>query len=37
LDRPDNYQEVLAKCYVAMAEVDYDLKKWREETGREEK
>jgi hypothetical protein len=22
------YQNVLAKCYVAMAEVDYDLREW---------
>lgn len=24
-----NYQDVLAKCYVAMSEVDYDLSTWR--------
>jgi hypothetical protein len=23
-------QTLLAKCYVALAEVDYDLRRWRE-------
>lgn len=23
-----NYQDVLAKAYVAMAEIDYDLRTW---------
>lgn len=25
-----NYQDIIAKCYVAMSEVDYDLNAWQE-------
>lgn len=26
-------QDLLAKCYIAIAEVDYDLREWRKDIG----
>lgn len=31
----ENYQEILARCFVAMSEVDYDLQQWQQSTRRE--
>lgn len=31
MKRPDNYQELLAKCYVAVSEIDHDLMAWQRE------
>jgi len=30
MSRREYVRRILARCYVAMAEVDYDLRRWRE-------
>jgi hypothetical protein len=30
----DTRQRILARCYVAISEIDYDLAKWRDEVSR---
>ena len=32
-DPHEHVQTVLARCYIAVAEMDYDLARWRERSG----